>query len=446
MSTGIGWFAAVVVGALVLAQGGFYPAPVLIAGVASVAAVIAILVMRRRSSDVLRARKTVRAQLREDRRVLWCPGFLAAAFLFISCLSFASSLVHGLGAEGLGNAGCWLSLAVFAYLCQVITEPQRAVALDGLGWFIVLTAGMGALAAAGGLPPEGTMAAGRLCILFEYSNATGMWFGMGAMVLLASSDKRLNALVPAPLLALFLSESVGALAVTLLALGVAAALFSRRGDWWRLMCLAAGWIGAMGGFGVYLAAPSAGIALVAGTAAVLLWAEFGWKKRDKERVLAVAGRILGLAAVVVTVVAIVAIIVVEPARWAQAQGTFVERLVQIRDGLTLLASDPMLGVGPGRWAELYPAVQTVEYVATVNHCSYLQIALDAGPMAPIALVAALSFSVFQRGREGRPLWAAAVVMLLVHSVFDFDLSFFALLFMAVLLVGGQGRRSQEVRL
>ncbi len=445
MNAGIGWFAAVVVGALTLAQGGFYPSPVLIAGAISLAAVVMMLVMRRGNFGVSRVGKTVRAQSREDRHGLWRSRCLAIAFLLIGCLSLASTLVHGLGADSLENAGCWLSLAVFAYLCQSITESQRTAALDGLGWFIVLTAMVGTLAAAGVLPPEGTMAAGRLCILFEYSNAAGIWFGMGAMVLLASSDKRLNSLVPASLFALFLSESVGALVVTALALGVAAALLLRHGDKWRLACLAAGWMGAMGSFGAHLAAPGVGIGLVAATIAALLWVEFGRKGREREQVLAVAARILWLAAVVVTVVAVIAVVAVEPARWAQAQGTFAERIAQMRDGLTLLASDPLLGVGPGCWAELYPAVQTIEYIATVNHCSYLQIALDAGSLAPIVLVAALSFSAFQCGKEGRPLWAVAVVMLLVHSAFDFDLNFFALLFMAVLLAGGHSPRLQEIR-
>lgn len=445
MGAGMGWFVAAVVGALVLAQGGFYAGSVLVAGAVSAGAVAATLVMRRHSSGTSRVKKTARVQLREEHHVAWRPGYLVAAFLLVSCLSFASSLVHGLGEEGLGNAGCWLSLAVFAYLCQGITGSQCAVALDGLGWFIALTGGVGALAAVGVLPPEGTMAAGRLCILFEYSNATGIWFGMGAMVLLASSDKRLNALVPVPLFALLLSESVGSLVVTALALGVAGAFFSHQKDYWRLACLASGWLGATGGFGAYLAAPGAGIAAVVGAVAALLWVRFGQKEREEKPTLFVAARILALAAVTVTVAAVAAIVAVEPARWTQAQGTFAERIIQMRDGLALLASDPLLGVGPGRWAELYPAVQTAEYTAAVNHCSYLQIALDAGFLAPVVLVTALGLSAFRCGKEGEPLWAVAVVMLLAHSVFDFDLSFFSLLFMAVLLVGGCNSRSRKVR-
>lgn len=445
MDAGLSWFAAITVGALTLAQGGFYPMPVLIVGAVSLVAVVVISVSRCGSSDALRANKGTRPHGTVQHRSLQFPGYLSIAFLLIGCLNFVSSFVHGLGANSLGNAGCWLSLAVFAYLGQSLTIRQREMALDGLGWFVVLMAIVGALAAAGVLPSEGTMAADRLCILFEYSNATGIWFGMGAMVLLASSDRRLNALAPVSLFALFLTESVGALAVTALAFGVTAAILLRRGDGWRMACLAVSWLGAMGGFGVHLAVRGVGIAMIAGVVAVLLWVAFKWERRGGVQSVASLARILGLAAAMATAAAVLAIIVVEPERWAQAQGTFAERVIQIRDGLTLLATDPLLGVGPGQWAERYPAVQTTEYIAAVNHCSYLQIALDAGLAAPVVLVAALGFAAVQCGRKGRVFWTGAAAMLLAHSVFDFDLSFFALLFMTVLLVGGDERRLLGVR-
>lgn len=418
----VGMIAAIIVGLLVLAQGGFYPMPVCVAGAVTLVIVVVRIAAGCRSRALLQSRQPGYGLC-----IFRCQ-YLALAFLAIAILNLASSLVHGLGSGSFAMAACWLALAVFAVLCGGIPCDQHAMALNGLGWFVVVTAVVGILAAAGVLPPEGTMAAGRLCILFEYSNATGIWFGMGALVLASSDDGRLRSLGVLPLFALLLTKSVGAIVVTAVALAVVAIWGLRRHEELHAVLLAASWVGAVGSFAVYLVMPRVGAAAVVVVVAVML----GFGARLKSG--ASLTRVVVLVAGGLTLAAVVGVLVWEPARWAQAQETFAERLVQMHDGLSLLVAQPWLGVGPGQWAELYGDVQTADYIATVNHCSYLQMALDGGIVAPVIFAAATGFAVVQCARRGNFLWAMAGAMLLVHSIFDFDLSFFALQFFLVLLV------------
>ena len=465
MEAGIAFLAATTKRAVGGAQGGFFPVPVMIAGIVSlIVALMRVIRFRmatpRELHGVRGLKKTAEARPWEEGPRGICVVVLPLAFALIAFLEAASVWVHGLGADRLSYAACWASLAAFAWLCAGMPNEQKARAIDGLGWFVVVMAAVGALAAVGVLPSAGTMAAGRLCILFEYSNATGIWFAMGSIVLMASEDDRLRALAIVPFFALLATKSVGAIVVTALALAVTAALFLRRREEVRAGGLAASWLGALVSFAAYLWVPVAGVVVV-GLGAVLMVREAlrvrgalcrssreekrrskrasrgcsrrdgsagGWKSRYW------AARVLILAAVGATLVCVVVVLAAEPARWAQAQETFAERLVQMGDGLTLLMAQPWSGIGPGQWAELYPMVQTSDYIAAVNHCSYMQMALDGGIIVPVVYVAALVTSVVLCMKQGHPLWALAVVTLLVHSVFDFDLSFFALQFFAVLLV------------
>lgn len=464
MEAGVALLAATTIGVLVLAQGGFYPAPVMIAGIVSlIVALMRVIRFRmatpREFRELRGAKKTAKARFWEEGTRGICVVALPLAFVLIAFLEAASVWVHGLGADRLSCAACWASLAAFAWLCAGMPNEQKARAIDGLGWFVVVMAAVGALAAVGVLPSAGTMAAGRLCILFEYSNATGIWFAMGSIVLMASEDDRLRALAIVPFFALLATKSVGAIVVTALALAVTAALFLHRSEEMRAGGLAASWLGALVSFAVYLWMPVAGVVVV-GLGAVLMVrgalrvrgalcrssreekrrskrASRGCSRRDgsavgrKSRWVA---RALILVAAGTTLVCVVVVLAAEPARWAQAQETFAERLVQMGDGLTLLMAQPWLGIGPGQWADLYPTVQTSDYIAAVNHCSYMQMALDGGIIVPVVYVAAMVTSVVLCIKQSHPLWALAVAMLLVHSVFDFDLSFFALQFFAVLLV------------
>lgn len=243
-----------------------------------------------------------------------------------------------------------------------------------------------------------------------------------------------------------------------LAVAVALALFLKNQQQAKAFALAVSWLGALAAFAMSLAAPIAGVCcavIVCGVLLVVLPRVSGARERQavkgkrskwggvenrggQQPSLVPAFRrgvvVLAAAVVAFTVAAAVAVLAFEPARWVEAQGTFVERLVQIQDGFKLLSANVLLGVGSEQWAQLYPTVQTVEYIAAVNHCSYMQMALDGGMLAPILYVGAMGAAIAATVRRGQWPWALAVAALLIHSVFDFDLHFFALQFLAVFLL------------
>ncbi|MCI9261494.1 O-antigen ligase family protein [uncultured Adlercreutzia sp.] len=479
--SGIAMLGAVIVAALALAQGGFYPTPVIVAGAVSLAGVAAAIFVNRAAA---------RAQGGSLRR--WA---LSGAFIAIALLNAASAVAHGWPSEATGVVLCWVALAAFALFCGSVPLPEKATALEGLCWFVAVTAVFGLLAVAGLLPAGGTMAAGRLCLLFEYSNATGIWFGLGVLLMSAADNSRIRALAPLGLVALFATQSVGAVAVTGLALTVAAVVFMRMGRFAEAESLALSWIAALVSFALQLVFPAAGlVGALATTVGLWVWGEklqdghqVGDRAKQRRKGAASKERkatekqqdakarrdaqerqgvstqegarrpralVCIVVAAIVTVGAAAAVLLLEPARWVEAQGTFAERFVMMQDGLALLAASPLLGVGPEQWAQLYPGIQTVEYTAAVNHCSYLQLALDGGVFVPILYVGAMGAAVVNCARRGHWPWALAVATLLVHSVFDFDLHFFALQFLAVLLVSEasecealrSGQSRQSVRL
>jgi hypothetical protein len=111
--------------------------------------------------------------------------------------------------------------------------------------------------------------------------------------------------------------------------------------------------------------------------------------------------------------------------------TFLDRLLQISDALNAAVHNP-LGIGPGRWYfEVYER-QSAFYASRVIHSGYTEIAAEAGIPA-LALCLALIALYFRR--EAFSANKIAVLMILIHAVFDFSLSFFSIVLALVALAG-----------
>jgi hypothetical protein len=94
-----------------------------------------------------------------------------------------------------------------------------------------------------------------------------------------------------------------------------------------------------------------------------------------------------------------------------------------RAALDLVAAQPWAGVGPGRGWFVFSTPDGARVMRYV-HNEYLQVLVELGAIGLgllLLVLAALAVTVW-RGRTGTPLWAgaaAALVVLLVHSGFDF---------------------------
>lgn len=116
------------------------------------------------------------------------------------------------------------------------------------------------------------------------------------------------------------------------------------------------------------------------------------------------------------------------ARIAESLQTFIERIIQIYDGLGLAVTNPILGIGPGVWRQSYRFIQSAQYTANVVHCGYLQILLDCGIFALIAFVwlcVTRLISIFKQrsGIHHSSFLISSVILILLHIAIDIDIQF-----------------------
>lgn len=211
----------------------------------------------------------------------------------------------------------------------------------------------------------GYVSAGRLQAFFQYANTAAIWFALSFLLLLDSPlFTKIDCLVP--FIALVLTRSV---AVAILVV-----------------------IGLM----IYLILE---------------------KRSMASFLLAVFGLVL-----------ILCIYDMMSGRIVESVQTFIERIIQIYDGLRLAGSSPFIGIGPGAWRQSYRFVQSAQYSANVIHCGYLQILLDGGIFA---LTAFLWFCITRiicifKERSNIPhssFVVAGIVLMLLHFMVDIDIQF-----------------------
>ncbi|MBD2844898.1 O-antigen ligase family protein [Paenibacillus sp. IB182496] len=98
------------------------------------------------------------------------------------------------------------------------------------------------------------------------------------------------------------------------------------------------------------------------------------------------------------------------------------RLHYYRDAWRLIRESWWFGEGGGAWALQYEGVRTLPYVSTEVHSGYLNLALELGMTGLAAVLlwlAAVLAALWRKDRQVIP----AVVVLLSHAAFDFDMSY-----------------------
>ena len=373
---------AVLVGALVLFQGGYYAGATCVIALVSLV-VLAVFAIMRKNAGLVPAGESARSggsggSGRSGGLPLPLPLPLAPLLIaLIGMLHLASALVHGATATMLLECATWFAVAGMSLWCVRGSASSRTRMLDDLAAVGAVLAVSGILMFVGLLPFEGTVNAGRLMFTFQYANTAGLFFGVVAILCLCSSRKRYRLMALLPVIALGMTQSAGALAMFLVAL----------------------------------------IAVGVRYAVV--------EKPDRRLVLGAA---------VAGVAVFAAAIVLLQARLAQAAQTFVERIVQMLDALAVLGGNLVLGIGPDSWQFTYPTVQTAQYRAADVHCSYLQVALDGGVLAALVLVALIVVGVWVLVRMRDFRGVVCVLMIAAHAAFDFDFQFASIVVLLAMLV------------
>lgn len=130
-------------------------------------------------------------------------------------------------------------------------------------------------------------------------------------------------------------------------------------------------------------------------------------------------------------IALVLFILVFSGRIAQSMGTFAERILHINDGLRCLADNPLSGIGAGWWEHAGQSYRTGYYSARVIHSSITSIAVNSGIPGIVLFLAVLLpelIAIFKAKKYFLP-----ALILIIHSMADFSLSFTVLGVMLVLM-------------
>ena len=124
-------------------------------------------------------------------------------------------------------------------------------------------------------------------------------------------------------------------------------------------------------------------------------------------------------------------------------GTLLDRVVMDGIALRIIAGHPWLGFGANAWQDLYHRYQTSYFIANETHDYLTQLLIEGGILAGIGLLWLLYLLLRRlagrsrtQGQEALRVGAAAAgLFLLLHSLMDFDLSYFSFLAMFFYLVG-----------
>lgn len=420
---------ALAIAILILEQGGYFALPTCVVGV--VVCIAAIVTWTRRGYSG-----------RNVSLVSVLLAVLALAYL-------ASAFLNGLSLTTLSETGAWAACAAASVLAASQTESSRAWTLKALSWLGIMTALAGILEFLGFLQIPGGMVDGRLQFTFQYANAAAAWYGAVSLLCLLGPDRDLRRLAPLPVTALFLTQSGGA-ALVFSAVALAAGLLLARSAQWGVLLrtLALGLVG-VGQFAFISTLPP-----YVGLLAMAIYVLTALYDRHTQRALktiktTVDPKLASVAIAIALASAFAIAIFLMPHRLGDALASAAERLCQVRDGIGLWATRPFLGIGPDNWRYLYRYVQTAPYSVAVVHSSLIQCLVDVGLAGAVSLVGACIVGLHSLGRalSVQEPWShaelAATMLLIMHSVLDFDLQFGSLALMLAFLVSAPYRR--EVR-
>lgn len=280
-------------------------------------------------------------------------------------LGLVSSFVCGYGSYSLAHLAPYCMLLSSSFVFTSVDDFDFNYLMGGLRYICFISSAAAILLFFVFPSFFGYVSAGRLQAFFQYANTAAVWFALSFLLLLDSPlFTKIDCLVP--FIALVLTRSVAV-----------AILF-------------------VFGLMIYLILE---------------------KRSMASFLLAVFGLVL-----------ILCIYDMMSGRIVESVQTFIERIIQIYDGLSLVGSSPFIGIGPGVWRQSYRFVQSAQYSANIIHCGYLQILLDGGILA---LTAFLWFCITRiicifKERSNIPhssFVIAGIVLMLLHFMVDIDIQF-----------------------
>jgi hypothetical protein len=355
-------------------------------------------------------------------RSIRIPIFKTMMFLFL-CISYLlSSYLHSgsIRGEALLPFCCfifWLCLQSFD-----LSSIQKT--LQGFIPFCAYLTLFLMLSYSGLFDIPGNFSAGRLQITLQYANSAGILFAALCFVLRDPRWQSQNKYLPLFQSALFLTQSIGAISLYLIALliWIYPMKNSSKNESLQLMG------------SILIAASILASSAIPILSLIPLLILGGYTFFFSHKITPPNLRHHRFIAMVFLVSCIVIFLL--SSRGATPIETYIERLIQIQDASLTILKNPILGIGPGEWARLKPLYQSAQYDALWVHSSFFQAGVDAG-LGSLLLLIALCFAPIWkmvRQKKGCPPLCIAICIIIVHTLMDFNFSFFILDMLLILLI------------
>jgi hypothetical protein len=378
-----------------LLQGGFYPQAFLLLGICfSIGAIICFKKRRFRYELVL------------------FGGFCSLYIL--------SSVVNYFSIETLTYAMLPTVCLVFWILQKNTKKEHKEKLAQNLAIFTIIVSIVSILSLIGVFNISGNSTANRLQFTFQYANAAGIYFAAIALMIRGINNKKLERFIPIIQIALFLTQSIGA--ITLYFVGIVIAVFIiPEVNRIKLSIYNLSKVSISAAFALAIYFSIFKLQLIALSLIVLVLALIYSFYHDQINNIFEK---LKINHILFALLCAIAVYLIFSQRVYQGSQTFLERLVQISDGASAIKDNPILGVGPGNWQYMHDVWKTAQYDAQIIHSSFIQIGVDVGIPALIVLVILASYSII-RVKINSFLKAAAIIILL-HSILDFSLYFLSI--------------------
>jgi O-antigen ligase len=110
------------------------------------------------------------------------------------------------------------------------------------------------------------------------------------------------------------------------------------------------------------------------------------------------------------------------------------------DGIKIIKDYPVIGAGGGAWKNLYRQYQSMPYNTTEVHNFYVQYGTEVGLIGLLILIGLLLLLIYSmiesmRCNKEYTYIYLAILLILVHSMMDFNLSLAAVGYMLWMLIG-----------
>lgn len=133
----------------------------------------------------------------------------------------------------------------------------------------------------------------------------------------------------------------------------------------------------------------------------------------------------------VGMLAVVVLFLIKPSFFS----TFTQRLIYMKDALKIVPQRILFGWGAGSWKVLQYKIQSTQYDVTYIHNGFLQFLFENGIIFTVGFIALCIGAFWMSVKKNHYDFATVILLISIHSIVDFDLSFGIILIIFGLICG-----------